>query len=57
MPLSEPRVFTWWVAMILGALGILARFVHIPVLSDRIAFWLVVAGFVVLVLATLLKGV
>ena len=57
MPLSEPRVFTWWVAMILGALGILARFVTIPVLSDRIAFWLVVAGFVVLVLATLLKGI
>lgn len=58
MPLNEPRVITWWIVMILGALGILAQFVTIPVLSnDRIAFWLVATGFVILILATLLKGV
>lgn len=55
MKLSEPKVVTWWIAVILGILGILASLVNIPVLSG-IAFWLVVAGLVLLVVATLIKG-
>lgn len=55
MKLSEPKVITFWIAVILGALGIIANLVTIPVLSG-IAFWLVVAGLVVLVLGNLLKG-
>ncbi len=55
MKLSAPKKNTWWVAVIVGAVGIIANFVAIPFLSG-IAFWLVVAAFVVLVLATYLKG-
>ncbi len=55
MKLSEPKTITWWIAVILGVLGILAKIVTIPVLSG-IAFWLVAAGLVLLVLATLIKG-
>ena len=54
MNLSAPKKVTWWVALIVGAVGILANFVTIPFLSDY-AFWLVVIGFVLLVLATFLK--
>lgn len=55
MKLSEPKVITFWIAVILGVVGIIASLVTIPVLSG-FAFWLVVAGFVVLVLGNLLKG-
>ena len=54
MKLSAPKVITWWIAVALGALGLLG---HFAVVSDlgAYAFWLVTAGLVVLVLATLLK--
>lgn len=55
MELTEPKVITFWVAVILGLLGIIANFVAIPVLSG-IAIWLIIAGFVLLVLGNLLKG-
>lgn len=54
MKLSAPKIVTWWIAVILGVLGILAKLGIIPVLSN-VAFWLVVGGFVLLALATLLK--
>lgn len=54
MKLSRPKNSTWWIAVIIGGLGILSQFVSIPVLSGY-SFWLVVAGFVLLVLATYLK--
>ncbi len=54
MKLSAPKITIWWIAVILGILGVLAKLVTIPVLSG-IAFWLVVAGLVLLILATLLK--
>jgi len=41
--------------MILAVLGVLAKLVTIPVLSG-LAFWLVVVGFVLLALGTLVKG-
>jgi hypothetical protein len=55
MNLSAPKVITWWVAVILGALGILSYLVTVPVLSG-FAFWLVAIGFVIFVVATLVKG-
>ncbi len=55
MKLSRPKVITWWIAVILGVLGILATLIPIPALSGNIAFWLVAAGFVLLVLATALN--
>ena len=55
MKLSAPQKVTWWVSVVLGVAGIIASFVTIPVLSG-VAFWLVAAAFVILVLATYLKG-
>ena len=55
MKLSEPKVVTWWIDVILGVLGLLGHLVTIPVISD-LAFWLVLVGLVLLILATLIKG-
>ncbi len=54
MRLSRPKNTTWIVAVILGVLGIVGKFVTLPVISGY-AFWFVVAGFVLLALATYLK--
>ncbi len=55
MKMSAPKKATWWVALILGAAGLIASLVTIPVLSG-IAFWLVVVGLALLLLATATKG-
>jgi heme/copper-type cytochrome/quinol oxidase subunit 1 len=55
MKLNAPKKTTWWVAVVVGVVGIIANFVAIPFLSG-IAFWLVVVAFVLLALATYLKG-
>lgn len=55
MKLSAPKTITWWIAVILGVLGILGTLVTIPFVSTY-AFWFVTAGFVLLALASLLKG-
>jgi len=55
MKLNAPKQVTWWVAVVVGALGILGQLITIPVVSG-LSFWLVTAGLVILVLATLLKG-
>ena len=52
---SAPKVITWWISLVLGAIGILAKLVFIQGLSG-IAFWLVIAGFILLILGTSLKG-
>jgi hypothetical protein len=53
MNLSEPKVVTFWIAVILGVLGII--FFFVPSLTAY-AFWAVLVGLVVLVLGNLLKG-
>ena len=55
MSLSAPKQVTWLIALIVGVVGIVVSLVTIPVLSG-FAFWLVVVAFVLLILATLLKG-
>ena len=55
MKLSAPKNVTWWVAVVVGVLGILGTLVSIPLVSAN-AFWFVFVGFVLLALATLLKG-
>jgi len=55
MKLNAPQKLTWWIALIVGVVGIVAHLVTIPLLSGA-SFWLVVIGFVLLVLATALKG-
>lgn len=56
MNLSAPRQVTFWIAVVLAVLGILAQLITIPVLSG-FAFWLVVIGFVVLAIGNLAEGV
>ena len=54
MKLSAPKQITWWVAVVIGALGVLGQLVTIPVVSG-LSFWFVTVGLVILILATLLK--
>ncbi len=52
---NAPKQATWWVAVILGGLGVLASFVAIPTLSAY-SSWLVILGFAILAIATVVKG-
>jgi len=56
MALSAPTRPAWIIAIILGVLGLVGRFAAIPFITAH-AFWLVAVGFVVLAIATALKGV
>ena len=56
MKLTPPSVASWLIAVIVGGLGIL---IHIGAVQLRLGvqpFWLVGAGFILLVLATLVRG-
>lgn len=55
MKLSAPTQVVWVIAVVLGMLGILAYLGIVPPLAAY-AFWLVAIGFILLALATLLKG-
>ncbi len=55
MRLSAPKIITWWIAIALGVLGLLGHFAVVTALAPY-ALGLVTAGLIVLVLATLLKG-
>jgi hypothetical protein len=54
MKLSAPKVVTWWIAVIVGVLGILGHFTSIPLASAN-DFWFVAVAFVLLALATYFK--
>lgn len=54
MKLTAPKNVSWWLAVILGALGLLGQ-VGVLTIAATYAFWLVLAGLALLVLATLLK--
>jgi hypothetical protein len=56
LKLTPPSVAAWAIAVILGSLGIL---VHIGAVHVRLGvepFWLVGAGFLLLAVATLFRG-
>jgi hypothetical protein len=55
MKLSAPKKITWWIAVILGVLGILGTFISIPFVSAN-AFWFVAVAFILLALATFFKS-
>lgn len=55
MQLSAPKQVTFWVAVVVGLVGLVSSFVAIPVLSG-FAFWIVVLGFVILIAANLMEG-
>ena len=54
MKISRPTKTVFWISVILGVLGILGYFA-VAALAPY-AFWLVTAGFVLLVLGNIVKG-
>ncbi len=56
LKLNAPKEGIWIAATILGGLGILGYFLAIPFISAN-AFFFVAVGFLILALATVLKGV
>jgi hypothetical protein len=56
MKLSAPKNLTWWIAVVLGVLGLLGSFVSLPVISG-LSVWLLFLGFAVLAVATYVEGI
>lgn len=58
MKLSAPKMITWLVALVVGVVGILVHVGSLSILAVPfgLGFWLVVVAFVLLLLATLMKG-
>jgi hypothetical protein len=57
MRLNAPKQIVWIIALILGVLGILGTFTEIPLVSEsEYAFWFVVVGWLLLIIATVAKG-
>lgn len=59
MRLNAPKQITWWVALIVGIVGILLHLLALPVLAFvpfGLGFWLVVVAFVLLLVATFMPG-
>ncbi len=56
MKLSSPKQITWLIALLLGVVGILATVVALPVITPELGFWLVVAGWALLLIATITHG-
>jgi hypothetical protein len=54
MKLSPPTTVTFWIALVVGVLGILGSLVSIPLVSNYYFLFLVI-GFVLLVLGVLIK--
>ena len=55
MKLSAPKQITFWIAVVVAVVGVIATLVTLPVLSP-IAIWVVAIGFVILALGNLLEG-
>jgi membrane protein YdbS with pleckstrin-like domain len=55
MKLSAPSQVVWIIAVILGLVGILATLTVIPTISG-FAFWLLVAGWALLAIATMIRN-
>ena len=56
MTLSSPKMITWVIALILGIVGILANLVALPVVSETLGFWLLAIAFLLLLVASVVKG-
>ncbi|MEM7802991.1 MAG: hypothetical protein AAF633_27625 [Chloroflexota bacterium] len=56
MKLSAPTQPIFMLAVLLGVLGIIGTLVTIPFITDY-GFWLLAAGFVILTLGNMMKGV
>lgn len=56
MKLSAPKVVVWWIALVLAVVGLLTQLNVIPAFFPGMAYWVSLAGYVLLFLGTLLKG-
>lgn len=54
MKLTAPKLITWGVAVGLTVIGLVAQLVDIPPLTG-LAFWLVLLGAVILIVATVIE--
>lgn len=54
MKLNPPKRVTWLIALLAGALAILSQFTSIPFITTN-KFWILAAGWLLLILATYLK--
>jgi hypothetical protein len=55
MRLNAPKKIIWLISLIVGLLGVIFSVVTVPFLTT-ISFWLVVIAWLLLILATYLKG-
>jgi uncharacterized membrane protein YtjA (UPF0391 family) len=55
MKLTPPKVITWWIALILGVLGLLGYSGNLAAVSPY-SFWLVLIGLALMLVATLIKN-
>jgi len=55
MRFSPPKKATFWVTVVLAALGFIGHFVSIPFVSGY-AFWFVLVAYVVLAVSLFVKG-
>lgn len=56
MKLSAPKVYTFWISIILALLGLIGQLGIVSALGGAIAFWLLFVGFVLLTLGAFVKG-
>ncbi len=56
MRLNAPSKISWLLALVLGLLSLLSYFVAIPIVTVNL-YWFMGAGWLLLILATFLKGI
>jgi uncharacterized membrane protein YhhN len=55
MRLTPPKQFTFWLSVILFLIGLIVYIFNVDLMSLK-PFWLVVAGYAILVLGNILSG-
>ena len=55
MKLNAPSKFSWIISLVLGLLSILSYFVVIPFVTVNL-YWFMGAGWLLLIIATFMKG-
>jgi hypothetical protein len=55
MKLSEPKVVTFIIALVIAILAVLGAFIKIPFITGY-TFWVFLAAFILLALGNLIKG-
>jgi uncharacterized membrane protein YhhN len=55
MKLTPPKQFTFWLSLVLFLIGLIVYVFNVDLMSLK-PFWLVVAGYAILVLGNILSG-